>query len=161
MSLEAAHTQYFNTFYSGAKIINQHRRMVDGVECMQTKAIYKDRALVELQCPVFFRNTFGVVRYIIYMNTSGNWNNGLKLDELITKYGNEKGREVYDRLHPISRVMRDAGVKDASSYIDYYMPAFNHIVDTLEFVEPVSQKVPAGFSLDEQFKRMQDPNWKL
>lgn len=161
VSLEKAHTAYFSAFYPNSTVLSQEQRSVKGIKCMQTKAMYEGKSLVELQCPVFFRNTFGTITYMLAMNTTGIWDNGLKFEDLITQYGNEKGMEIYDRLHPISRQMRDAGVKDASSYIDYYMPAFEHIVETTEFIEPPSQKIPEGFSLDEQFKRIQEPNWKL
>lgn len=38
---------------------------------------------------------------------------------------------------------------------------FMHVVNSLEFIEPVTQKVPDGFLLDEQLKRMHDPKWKF
>jgi hypothetical protein len=120
-TLAAAHTAYFTTFYPNSTILTQHARTVKGLQCMQTKAVYNKEYLVELQCPVFFRNTFGTITYL--MHTMGG------------------GNEV--------------------DLIDKNMPSFNHIIDTIEFIEPVSQTVPAGYSLDEQFERIQDPKWKL
>ena len=116
-----AHTAYFSAFYPNSTVLSQEQRSVKGIKCMQTKAIYNKEYLVELQCPVFFRNTFGTITYLMHTMGGGN----------------------------------------TVDLIDQNIPAFNHMVDTLEFIEPPSQKMPEGFSLDEQFKRIQEPNWKL
>lgn len=55
---------------------------------------------------------------------------------------------------------------DSSDFLNSYelnnlYVDFQHLKDTLEFIEPPSQKIPDGFSLDEQFKRIQEPNWQL
>ncbi|MDO8416725.1 MAG: hypothetical protein Q7S87_11010 [Agitococcus sp.] len=121
VSLEKAHTAYFSAFYPNSTILSQEQKSVKGINCMQTKAIYNKEYLVELQCPVFFRNTFGTITYLMHTMGGGN----------------------------------------TVDLIDQNIPAFNHMVDTLEFIEPPSQKIPDGFSLDEQFKRIQEPNWKL
>jgi hypothetical protein len=121
ISLEEAHTAYFSAFYPNSTVLSQEQRKVNGVQCMQTKAMYNKEYLVELQCPVFFRHTFGTMTYLMYTMGGGN-----KID-----------------------------------LIDNNMADFNHMINTLEFIEPPSQKIPDGFSLDEQFKRIQEPNWQL
>lgn len=121
ISLEEAHTAYFSAFYPSSTVLFQEQRKVKGVQCMQTKAMYNKEYLVELQCPVFFRHTFGTITYLMHTMGGGNTIND----------------------------------------IDQNMTDFNHMIDTLEFIEPPSQKIPEGFSLDEQFKRIQEPNWQL
>lgn len=141
-TLAQAHTAYFSAFYPNAKVLEQAQRSIKNIQCMQTKAIYKGRYLIELQCPVFFRKTFGTMTYL--MNTT-------------TDMSFYFERPKYARPNALN----DTGANSYAEYFDYHMPAFNHVVDTLEFIEPVSQTVPAGFSLDEQFQRMQNPKWKL
>jgi hypothetical protein len=103
-------------------------KKIKSVDCKYSvvKGIYNPG--IQLICPVFFRNTFGLV-WLSFSATNGNFKGTLEdLEERIKKME----------------------------------PLFEHMVNNLEFVEPVTQKVPEGFSLEEQFKRMKNnPDWKL
>lgn len=138
------HREVVENFYKEVKGLTITERKLKDVICFQSEGLYDRSMFFEIKCPVFYRNTLGVMSYLLYS------------DPLASEESDKKEQEI---LKGSSHISSNQRVRLA---YQKGVLAINHIFNTTEFVEPVTQKIPEGFSLEEQFNRMKNnPDWKL